>query len=107
MMPELNARGFAKFGDVVTSYGEIVGVYESSSAEGRYVWLSTRGQAHLEGPVQPWAGIPHGIAPGSVSAHMTVAQATAVRDALTEWLDWVKAEDTPGRTIITEQMGKR
>lgn len=37
---EFSPRGFAIYGRTPTSYGEVVSVYESSSAEGPYIWLS-------------------------------------------------------------------
>lgn len=37
---EFSSRGFAMYGRTPTSYGEVVSVYESSSAEGPHIWLS-------------------------------------------------------------------
>jgi hypothetical protein len=37
---EFSPRGFAMYGRVPTTYGEIVSVYESSSAEGPHIWMS-------------------------------------------------------------------
>ena len=37
---EFSPRGFARYGSTLTTYGEIVEVYESSSAEGPHIWLS-------------------------------------------------------------------
>lgn len=95
-------RGFFQhLRDFPTEYGNKVSVYESSSAEGPKVWLTLGGECHLEPPEQeprwyskptmlagkPYPGIR--LVDGTMSAHMNLEQAIAVRDALTEWIDTV------------------
>jgi hypothetical protein len=75
-------RGFKHYEDVTTDRGEMVKVYESSSAEGPHLWLQVTGEAHLEGPRCDAVGIPFGVAPASCAAHLTLDQARAVRDRL-------------------------
>lgn len=80
-------RGFARYDDIETSYGDTVHVYESSSAEGSFVWLSIKGEAHLFEAPRPLFPFEHGIAYGRMSAHMNRDQAIQVIAALTEWLE--------------------
>ena len=76
-----SGRGFEQYGDeVLTSYGHLVKVYESSSAEGPHCWMSV-----TKGPP---------VAPGDlpacdVAAHLTYEQAVAIRDRLTRFIDGV------------------
>lgn len=85
-------RGLGMYGDPVkTSYGDVVEVQDSSAASGPHCWLRIHGSTHLSGPVSPLAGLEHGVAPGSLSAHLSVAQARAIRDRLNAWLG-----DEPG-----------
>lgn len=90
MAKEFSERGFAQYGTVEYHYDprdkEEVRVYESSSAEVDAVWLDVSGTAHLTGPVEAVAGIPFGVAKGSVSAHLVLEEAIAVRDLLDEWI---------------------
>ena len=88
-MPEsYNERGFASYADGVPStYGEVVRVYESSSATAPHIWLAIKGKAHLSGPPAPHAKVPYGIAPGGIQAHLTVEQAQRIHAALGEAID--------------------
>lgn len=86
-MKTYSDRGFGQFlRDLQTTYGHRVSVYESSSASGPHLWLDVSGSSHLQGDPVPHAGIPFGVAEGSTTAHMTVEQAAAVRDAIDEWI---------------------
>jgi hypothetical protein len=60
-------RGFAIYGEVPTTYGDTVRIYESSSAEGPFIWLSID---------KPEKGIEH------AAAHLSLEQALEIRDAL-------------------------
>ena len=85
-------RGFGVYlNDMPTDYGDTVSVSESSCATDYRAWLRVRGVAHLTGNPEAHAGISHGIATGSIAAHLTVEQARSIRDALTTWLEDVEA----------------
>lgn len=82
-MPEsYSDRGFAQYATVPETHGGEVHIYESSSAEGPHCWLAIEGR----GPVGRCAGIPFGVAPAHCAGHLSVEQATAVRDALDEFI---------------------
>ena len=85
-------RGFARHGTVSDDRAAVASVYESSVWGGGHVWLNVEGEAQLssEQPPRPCAGIPGGVAPGSVAAHLSREQAIGVRDMLN---DWLKFED--------------
>jgi hypothetical protein len=59
-----------------------VRVFESSAAELPHLWLNVTGEAFLEEPPRQIASLPHGAARASVSAHLTLEQAAAIRDLL-------------------------
>ncbi|WP_328856883.1 hypothetical protein OG579_16945 [Williamsia herbipolensis] len=68
----VSERGFELYGSpVATTYGDVVSVYESSAASGPHIWLRTQrpGDADNDEVTQ--------------AAHMSVEQATAIRDRLT------------------------
>jgi hypothetical protein len=86
-------RGFAQYktvGDsptsLVPSGRAYVRLYESSSAEGAFVWLNVKGEAHLDEAPRPFVGIPGGLAAGSISAYLSVELVKAVRDGLDEFI---------------------
>lgn len=62
--PSYSDRGFAGFDPIVSSYGEKVQVYESSSADSPHVWVRVSG--------------------GLDAANLTLDQARQLRDQL----DW-------------------
>ncbi len=72
-MPDgYSERGFARYKDgIVTRYGDVVQVYESSSATERSVWLAIE---------------PHDDDQDRASAHMNEVQAREVLDGLAEFL---------------------
>jgi hypothetical protein len=72
-----NGRSFYGDGPITTSYGNVVEVYPSSAATRACVWLSVSVSPHLRQPI----------------AHMDLEQATAVRDALTEFIDSESKEE--------------
>lgn len=75
-------RGFHQYGEPVkTSYGDMIEVYESSSAEGPHVWLGVDGTK---------SGITTQQACDHV-AHLSLEQAIAIRDRLTAFIDEVPA----------------
>ena len=78
---EFSERGFAQhLRDFPTDYGALVSVYESSSAEGPKCWLK------IEQPEPEYGGQ---LPKAEAVAHMTLEQAVKIRDALTEWIDFV------------------
>lgn len=80
--PEYSDRGFAGWVPIAAQHGHVVEVYESSSAEGPHLWVSVRGECHLDGPAKPCAGIPAGVAPGYNAAHLSMDAARLLRDQL-------------------------
>lgn len=77
-------RGFKHYEPTITDTdrGEKVRVYESSAADGPYLWLSVEGEAYLDGPGVVFPGIPFGVAPATCAAHLTLDQAREIRDRL-------------------------
>lgn len=76
---ERNDRGFHQYGEPVRSaYGDLVEVYESSAASAAHCWL----RIYDDGQ----SVVRHEKA-GDMMAHLTVEQATAVRDRLTAFID--------------------
>jgi hypothetical protein len=78
-----NDRGFHLYGGrpIATDYGHIITVRESSAASGPHVWL----------------GIDHNNA-GIANPHLDLAQAIALREALTQFIDsvptrWVNGDE--------------
>jgi hypothetical protein len=72
-------RGFHQYSEPVRSaYGDMVEVYESSSARGPHCWLRIYddGQSSITDRE-----------PGTMAAHLTLEQATAIRDRLTAFID--------------------
>lgn len=71
-------RGFPQFDDeVVTDYGHTVRIYGSSAAMKDAVWMSVKKE---DGPY---------IGSCDVAVHMDLAQATAVRNRLSAWIDMI------------------
>lgn len=86
-MPEYySERGFAQYArDIPTGYGDTVSVYESSSAEGSYVWLKIEGEAFLTG--QPFTlRTGERKAMGWNAAHCDLEAAKHVHRALGAWI---------------------
>lgn len=77
----LSERGF-KHHEPVETDRATVRVYESSDASSPHLWLSLLGEGFLGEEPRPVAGVSHGVAITTVAAHMTLEQATAVRDTL-------------------------
>jgi len=76
-------RGFKHWEPIEVDRGAIVRVYESSAARDvPCLWLNVAAEAHLDEPPRPHAGIPAGVARGSISAHMTLDQAKLVHAGL-------------------------
>lgn len=71
-------RGFYDYGSPVeTSYGDVVSLRESSSAEGPHCWLYIQDR-------------PEGRAiEGQSAAHMSLTEAIAIRDRLNAFIDQV------------------
>lgn len=69
-------RGFLSFGKPFNdNYGALIEVYESSSAEGNFVWLKIEGgNANLEYP-------------GPICAHLDRKQAKDLIDRLQTWIN--------------------
>lgn len=86
---ELSERGFAHWEPVETTYGSQVRVYESSAAAGPRLWINIDGECHLDENPKPFAGISHGIAKGSASAHLNLEQAKLLRHRLDEAINYV------------------
>jgi len=70
-------RGFITYDEFTDSYGASITIRESSNAEGSHVWIFAEGG---------------GVRKNDGSAHLTVAQAIRVRDALNAFI----AEDGGG-----------
>jgi hypothetical protein len=70
--------------------GALVSVQDSSAAMYDAAWLRLEGVAHLDAPVRPFAGIPHGIAKGRIAAHLNIHKAKRIRDALDAWIKKVE-----------------
>jgi hypothetical protein len=73
--PTYTDRGFARMPAVASTYGGSVRVYESSAAIGPHIWLQAEGLDGLRGP--------H----ASVPIHLTLADATVLRDQLTSLIE--------------------
>lgn len=72
------SRGFYNYGSPVeTTYGEEVSLRESSAADGPHCWLYIK-----DGPDGR-------VLEDKSSAHMSLAQAVAIRDRLTAFIDQV------------------
>jgi|GEM_PF-2587170 hypothetical protein len=87
-MPDIEVtatpRGFAVFGDeVVTDYGHKVRIQQSSSAMKDACWMF----------IDKEEGVPGELPACDVAVHMTVDQATAIRDRLTAWIESVPAPE--------------
>ena len=67
-------RGFRQYEPIQTSYGHEISVYESSAADAPHIWvkieLSERAAARV------------GLDPQAATAHLTLDQANALRDAI-------------------------
>jgi hypothetical protein len=83
-------RGFFDFANFTDGYGNEVLVRESSAASGPHLWIYIQGECHLDEPPRPFVGIPGGIAKGSGSTHMNMKQVEILRDALSEYIEFVK-----------------
>jgi hypothetical protein len=71
-------RGLRHYDPIPTDYGHEVRIYESSSAEAPHLWLSVE--------LTPEGG-QHGLLPQEATAHLTLDQARAIRDALDAAID--------------------
>lgn len=97
--------GYTKFNDqhrkrTGSEYGCEVWVHESSAASGPHVWVTLDGKAHLTGPNERLQGLPYGMAPGKLSAHLGIREAQKLRDALDEWLHDVPERWENGAAMI-------
>jgi hypothetical protein len=89
---EVTDRGFVHWTPIKTTCGHEVKVYESSAATTpAHMWLAIEGEAHLEGEPKPHAGIPFGIAQGSIAAHLSYEQALRTHASIGAWLERHKA----------------
>lgn len=77
--PTLTGRGFARWETVETSYGAEVRIYESSSAEGSFLWLAV---------TQPPPEVEGQLPASETHAHLSLEQAEAVRDTLGAAIDY-------------------
>ena len=87
--PTLTDRGFVTYtGDqpIRTSYGHVITVRESSSAEGPHVWLFIGPSATAEGH----------------DPHLDLAQAIALRSALTRFISDASTRWERGPELLTE-----
>lgn len=71
---QFTERGFAIYGHITDSRGNRIRVQESSAADDSYVWLFLDARAGEENPVD------------QVEPHLSVEQATELRDALNRFL---------------------
>lgn len=76
-------RGFAQWPHIVDDRGVTIRVAESSAADGPYLWVFTTGGE--ESYKKPQDG----------SAHLTLEQATALRDSLTSAIDFMRTRFAP------------
>lgn len=76
--PTVTERGFQRHAPILSSYGGHVEVYESSAASGPHIWLRVESPADLNNPLGPSV---EGI------AHLTLEDATLLRDQLTQLID--------------------
>ena len=76
-------RGFVSYDELTDAYGASITVRESSAASAPHVWLFIEGGGTAAAPGTP--GIPGGRV-NDGSAHLTVAQAVRVRDALDNFI---------------------
>jgi hypothetical protein len=82
-----NQRGFLQFDDeVATDYGHRVRIFESSAAfKGPVCWMSVKKDDE---------GYDGQVPPCSVGVHLTLAQAVAIRDRFTAFIDAAMAGQT-------------
>jgi hypothetical protein len=92
-MAELSQRGFEQYGEVETTYGHTVRVYESSAAKGPHVWVNTVLLPETAG---------RGRKPEETTAHLDLVQALRVRDMLSEFIDGVPERWTDGARLYRE-----
>lgn len=84
---ERNDRGFHQYGaPVLTSYGEKVEVFESSIAKGPHCWLRVYDDGDAK--VSQHVG-------KSMSAHLSLDEAIAIRDRLSAFIDEVPTRWNP------------
>lgn len=74
-----NDRNLGRYALFTDTYGAEVKVSQSSSAEGPHVWIFVKGGG-ANNPDH------HLAVKGESAAHLSLEQATLVRDALSEWL---------------------
>ncbi len=82
LTPQVSDRGFKSYEAIQTDRAQEVRVFESSAAEAPHLWLNVTGDGFPEETPRPCGGTTHGVARTSVSAHLTLEQAAAVRDVL-------------------------
>jgi hypothetical protein len=75
---KFSERGFARWPGVVDNRGVTIRVAESSAADGPYLWVFTTGGAESYKREQDG------------SAHLTLEQATALRDSLTSAIEFMR-----------------
>lgn len=75
-----NDRNLGRYAEFTDTYGASVKVSQSSSASGPHVWVFVKGGG-ANNPNH------HLTEKGEAAAHLSVEQATLVRDALSEWLE--------------------
>lgn len=77
MPSDFTERGFANFAEFTDSYGAEVIVRQSSNAEMDAVWVFVDGG---------------GITGNDGAMHLSVDEATQLRDALSDYLEWINRD---------------
>ncbi len=76
--PTVTGRGFQRHAPVPSEYGGHVEVYESSAASGPHIWLNVECPANLNDPAGAFK---------EAVAHLTLDNATLLRDQLTQLIE--------------------
>ena len=98
-------RGFAKYGDPLTcSYGKSIRVYESSSAEGSFCWLSLKGDTGLEDekPEAEAYGNEWILRDKTIAAHMDV---DTVKNLIAQLSEWVEDHEDDEPVMVVDEDG--
>jgi hypothetical protein len=90
-MAELSSRGFEQYGEIETTYGHTVRVYESSAASGPHLWLKTKLVAERS---------THALPPEEATAHLDLLQAITVRALLDEFIEGVPERWANGTSLL-------
>ncbi len=88
-MVEKNSRGFEQYGEVGTTYGHTVRVYESSAARGPHVWVNTRPT------VTPYSDF------AETTVHLDLLQAMTLRGMLDEFIEGVPERWEHGGMLLS------